>query len=89
MNARPPCPPRPTPPVIKDNKLLLLIQIKRITRLRPVRHWLYNRVMAHVFICHLASLLLTLLQYRPAKLDISTAEGILELKTMYNVYLRA
>ena len=28
--------------------------IKGITQLRPIRHWLYNRVIAHVMICYLS-----------------------------------
>ena len=28
--------------------------LKGVIRLRPIRHWLYNRVTAHVFICYLA-----------------------------------
>ncbi|MEW6233765.1 MAG: hypothetical protein AB1656_00120 [Candidatus Omnitrophota bacterium] len=62
--------------------------LKGITRLRPVRHWLYNRVTAHVFLCYLAYLLLALLQYRLTPLDITAEESLLELDTMYKVYLR-
>jgi transposase len=62
--------------------------IKGVTRLRPVRHWLYNRVTAHVFVCYLAYLLLSLLQYRLAKLGITAEEALAELETMYKVYLR-
>ena len=62
--------------------------LKGITRLRPVRHWLYNRVTAHVFVCYLAYLLLALLQYRLAKLDLTAEEALTELETMYKVYLR-
>lgn len=62
--------------------------LKGITRLRPVRHWLYNRVTAHVFVCYLAYLLLSLLQYRLAKLGITAEEALTELETMYKVYLR-
>jgi len=62
--------------------------LKGITRLRPVRHWLYNRVTAHVFICYLAYLLLALLQYRLTPLDLTAEEALLELDTMYKVYLR-
>jgi transposase len=62
--------------------------IKGITLLRPIRHWLYNRVIAHVFICYLAYLLLSLLQYQLAKIDITAEEALLELETMYKVYLR-
>lgn len=62
--------------------------LKGITRLRPVRHWLYNRVTAHVFICYLAYLLIALLQYRLTPLDITAEEALVELETMYKVYLR-
>ena len=62
--------------------------LKGITRLRPVRHWLYNRVTAHVFICYLSYLLLALLQYRLTSLHITAEDALLELDTMYNVYLR-
>jgi len=62
--------------------------LKGITRLRPVRHWLYNRVTAHVFICYLAYLLLALLQYRLTPLGLTAEEALMELETMYKVYLR-
>jgi len=63
-------------------------RLKGVTRLRPIRHWLYNRVIAHVFICYLAYLLLSLLQYRLKKLEITGEEALLELDSMYKVYLR-
>jgi len=62
--------------------------LKGITRLRPVRHWLYNRVTAHIFVCYLAYLLLALLQYRLTALDLTAEEALTELETMYKVYLR-
>ena len=62
--------------------------LKGVTRLRPIRHWLYNRVTAHVFVCYLAYLLLALLQYRLKKIGITAEEALLELDSMYKVYLR-
>ena len=62
--------------------------IKGIIRLQPVRHWLANRVKAHVFICYLAYLLLSLLKYRLKKIRMSPLEALRELETMYKVYLR-
>lgn len=62
--------------------------IKGITRLQPVRHWLANRVKAHVFICYLSYLLLSLLKHRLRKIKISPFEALRELGTMYKVYLR-
>lgn len=62
--------------------------MKGIARLQPIRHWLYNRVIAHVFICYLAYLLLSLLQYHLRKIGISAEEALAELETMYKVYMR-
>jgi len=62
--------------------------LKGITQLRPVRHWLAERVHAHVFLCYLAYLLLSLLQYRLRHTDFTAESALLELGTMYKVYLR-
>jgi transposase len=62
--------------------------IKGITRLQPIRHWLSNRVKAHVFICYLSYLLLSLLKYRLKKIKISPEAALRELGTMYKVYLK-
>jgi transposase len=62
--------------------------IKGITRLQPIRHWLYNRVKAHVFICYLSYLLLSILQYRLRTIGISANEALTELETMYKVYMK-
>jgi hypothetical protein len=62
--------------------------LKGITQLRPVRHWLSERVRAHVFICYLAYLLLSMLQYRLRNTDFTAESALLELGTMYKVYLR-
>jgi transposase len=62
--------------------------LKGIIKLRPVRHWLYNRVTAHVFICYLSYLLLSLLRLRLKKMQISPVEALRELESVYKVYLR-
>ena len=61
--------------------------LKGITQLRPIRHWLAERVHAHVFLCYLAYLLLSLLQFRLRKTDFTAESALLELNTMYKVYL--
>ena len=63
--------------------------LKGITNLRPVRHWLYDRVIAHVFICYLSYLLLSILKLnlRNNDLDISSEKALKELESMYRVYL--
>jgi transposase len=62
--------------------------LKGITQLRPIRHWLAERVHAHVFLCYLAYLLLSLLQYRLRRTDFTAESALSELGTMYKVYLR-
>ena len=62
--------------------------LKGITRLQPIRHWLYNRVHSHVFICYLSYLLLSLLNYHLRDEDVSPEEALRELETMYKVYMK-
>jgi transposase len=62
--------------------------LKGIVRVRPIRHWLYNRVTAHVFICYLSYLLLSLLKLRLEKINISPGAAIRELDSLYKVYMR-
>jgi transposase len=62
--------------------------LKGITHLRPIRSWLAEHVRGHVFICYLAYLLLSLLQYRLRETEFTAESALLELGTMYKVYLR-
>lgn len=62
--------------------------LKGVVKLQPIRHWLSQRVIAHVFICYLTYLLLALLKFRLKSLGISPEEALDELNTMYKVYLR-
>ncbi len=62
--------------------------LKGIVKLRPIRHWLYNRVIAHVFICYLSYLLLSLLQIKLRKTGFSPIAALKELDTLYKVYLK-
>jgi transposase len=64
--------------------------LKGVIKLQPIRHWLYNRVIAHVFICYLAYLLLSLLKQRLTRrrVDLSPVEALRELDSLYKVYLR-
>jgi transposase len=59
-----------------------------VVRLQPVRHRLAQRIVAHVFICYLACLLLSLLKFRLKTMGISPDEAPDELKTTHKVYLR-
>jgi transposase len=62
--------------------------LKGSTTSRPIRHWLYNRVIAPVFICDLAYRLLSLLNDRLKNIRMSPQEALREWDTMYKVYLR-
>jgi transposase len=62
--------------------------LKGIVCLQPIRHWLYNRVTAHVFICYLSYLLLSLLEHHLRKIPMTADEALEELSSMYKVYLR-
>jgi transposase len=62
--------------------------LKSVIKLQPIRHWLAQRVIAHVFICYLSYLLLSLLKLRLKALAISPEAALEELETMYKVYLR-
>ena len=62
--------------------------LKGITQLRPIRHWLYNRVTAHVMICYLSYALLILLKQYLKKLNISPEKALQHLDSMYKVYMK-
>jgi transposase len=62
--------------------------LKSVIKLQPIRHWLAHRVVAHVFICYLSYLLLSLLKLRLRGLALSPEGALEELDTMYKVYLR-
>ena len=61
--------------------------LKGVVNLRPVRHWLYNRVEAHVFICYLACLLLSILKDKVKKLEMSAFSALFELEGLYRIFL--
>jgi transposase len=61
--------------------------LKGITQLRPIRHWLYNRVTAHVMICYLSYALLIVLKQYLKKLDMSPEKALQHLDSMYKVYM--
>jgi transposase len=67
-----------------------------IVEIRPVRHWLSNRVKVHVFICYLSYLLLTVLEHKLRDSNIKDERGKLltaercleELSTVYKVVMQ-
>lgn len=63
--------------------------LKGVIKVRPIRNWLDERVKAHIFICYLSYLLLSILDYKleKSKVNISSVEAIEKLETMYKIYL--
>lgn len=62
--------------------------LKGIVKVRPIRHWLYNRVIAHIFICYLSYLLLSLLKLSLKKINMSPIKALKELDSLYKVYMK-
>ena len=62
--------------------------LKGVIKVQPIRHWLSNRVIAHVFICYLSYLLLSLLRLRLKILALTPVDALQELESLYRVYMR-
>jgi transposase len=62
--------------------------LKGIVKLRPIRHWLSNRVRSHIFICYLSYLLLSLLKLSLKKINMSPIKALRELDSLYKVYIK-
>lgn len=61
---------------------------KGVLKIRPIRHWLENRVRAHIFVCYLSYLLLSLLNMHVKELGLSAVGALEELDSLYKVYLK-
>lgn len=71
----------------KDRVEKAFRSLKSVLGLRPIKHWLAERVKAHVFICHLSYLLHTLLDYKLREKKISSVDALDQLSSAYKVYL--
>ena len=63
-------------------------QLKGVLSLRPIRVWLSNHVTGHIKICYLAYAILSLMNYKLKKLDISAVDALESLKYGYKVTLK-
>ena len=61
--------------------------MKSFLEMDKVRFWLANRVRGHIFICYLAYLLLSVLEYRLKESGMSAADTLETMESMYKVYL--
>lgn len=64
--------------------------LKGVIKIRPVRNWIAERVKAHVFICYLSYLLLSILDFKlkNKSISVTSIEALDQLETMYKIYLR-
>lgn len=61
--------------------------LKSFLEMDKVRFWLANRVRGHIFVCYLAYLLLSVLEYRLKGTGISAIDALGTMESMYKVYL--
>lgn len=61
--------------------------LKSFLEMDKVRFWLANRVRGHIFICYLAYLLLSVLEYKLRGTEMTAVEALETLDSMYRVYL--
>ena len=54
--------------------------IKGVLNLRPIRVWLNNHIEGHIKICYLAYAILSLMNFKLKKLDISAVESLESLR---------
>ena len=62
--------------------------LKGVVNIQPIRHWLYNRVIAHIFICYLSYLLLSIMKYKLKKISMSPITAIEHLRNLYSIYIK-
>lgn len=72
----------------KDKVEKAFRSMKSILGLKPIKHWLEERVKSHIFICYLSYLLLSLLETKLKKMDISPMTALDKLNTAYKVSLK-
>ena len=61
--------------------------MKSVLEMDKVRFWLANRVRGHIFVCYLAYLLLSVLEYKLAGTGVTASEALETMSSMYRVYL--
>jgi transposase len=62
-------------------------QLKGVLSLRPIRVWLSDHITGHIKICYLAYAILSLMNYKLKKINISAVEALESLKYGYKVTL--
>lgn len=71
----------------KDKVEKAFQSLKKTLEIRPIRHWLTERVKSHIFICYIAYFLLSVLEYQLRPLQITAPTALDQLKTLYRVHI--
>jgi transposase len=61
--------------------------LKGLIEMDRVRFWLAHRVRGHIFVCYLAYLLLSVLEYKLRRLGVKAPEALETLESLYRVYI--
>jgi hypothetical protein len=61
--------------------------LKGLIEMDKVRFWLENRVRGHIFVCYLAYLLLSVLEYKLRRIGVKAPEALETLESLYRVYI--
>lgn len=72
----------------KDKVEKAFRSLKSVLGLKPIKHWIEERVKSHIFICYISYLLTTLLEYKLRNSEISAIAALDKLSSAYKVYLR-
>ena len=72
----------------KDKVEKAFRSMKSILGLKPIKHWLEERVKSHIFVCYLSYLLLSLLEEKLKKTKITAINALDKLSTAYKITLR-
>jgi len=72
----------------KDKVEKAFRSMKSILGLKPIKHWLEERVKSHIFICYLSYLLISLLEQKLKKTEISSITALDKISTAYKVCLK-
>lgn len=72
----------------KDKVEKAFRSMKSILGLKPIKHWLEERVKSHIFVCYLSYLLLSLLEEKLKKINITAVTALDKLSTAYKVTLK-
>ena len=61
--------------------------LKGLIEMDKVRFWLAQRVRGHIFVCYLAYLLMSVLEYKLRRIRIKAPEALETLESLYRVYI--